>query len=116
MPQTSTLGRILFVVLGLPVTMFIGVAVAAFGGAADDMGLAAGAIVFGYGVIFAVVGLVLSLLFVRRIPDSSLRTVNLSLLVALVGIALFAWFRIEAVKKAKDEADPCPPPPNMRKR
>ncbi len=105
MPKTSTLGRILFILLGLPVTMFIGMAFAGLSGAAANQGLAGGAIVFGYGVIFAAVGLVLSLLFVRRIPDASLRIVNLSLLAAIAGIALFAWVRIEAKKKAKAEEE-----------
>ena len=105
MPQTSTLGRILFVLLGLPVTLSIGMAFAGLSGAAANQGLAGGAIVFGYGVIFAAVGLVLSLLFIRRIPASSLRIINIGLLVAIVGIAVFAWFRIEAKQKAKAEED-----------
>ncbi|MBK7342697.1 MAG: hypothetical protein IPJ06_06015 [Saprospiraceae bacterium] len=92
MSTNNKLGRILFVILGMPVTLFIGMAFASLSGAAANQGLAGGAIVFGYGVIFAAVGLVLSLLFIRRIP-----------LVAIVGIAVFAWFRIEAKQKAKAE-------------
>ncbi len=99
------LGRILFVLLALPVTMFIGMAFAGLSGAAANQGLAGGAIVFGYGVIFAAVGLVLTLLFVRRIPVRALRFVNYGLLLAIAGIALFAWMRIEAKKKTRSEPE-----------
>lgn len=105
MSTNNKLGRILFVILGMPVAMFIGMAFASLSGAAANQGLAGGAIVFGYGVIFAAVGLVLSLLLIRRIPASSLRIINIGLLIAIVGIALLAWSRIEAKKKEKVEED-----------
>lgn len=105
MSTNNKLGRILFVILGMPVAMFIGMAFASLSGAAANQGLAGGAIVFGYGVIFAAVGLVLSLLFVRRIPVSALRFVNIGLLLAIVGIALFAWIRIEAKQKSRTDPE-----------
>lgn len=98
-------GRILFVILALPVTMFLGMAFAGLSGAAAGQGLAGGAIVLGYGVIFAAIGLILSLVIVRQISVSNLRIANIGLLIAIIGIAIFAWVRIETKKKARSDAD-----------
>lgn len=105
MTTSEKLGRILFVVLALPVTAFLGMAFAGLTGAADGQGLAGGAIVLGYGVIFAAIGLILSVVIVRQISVSNLRIANIGLLIAIIGIAIFAWVRIEAKKKARSDAD-----------
>lgn len=104
-PSNIELGRILFVLLALPVTLFLGMAFAGLTGLADHQGLAGGAIVLGYGVLFAVAGLILSLVMVRRLSASTLRFINVSLLIAIVGIGIFAWFRIQSQMKGRSDAE-----------
>ncbi len=85
MKKKFTIPNILFVTLMILASFLIGVLVVGITGAAKAQGLAGGAIVLGYGIIGAGVGLILSLVLASKLEKKIIVRANWVLLVALIG-------------------------------
>lgn len=72
---------------------FVGAFVAGFIGATNGQGLAAGAIVLGYGILFAAIAQVAAFFIVQFVGRKQVKLVNGSLLIALVVFILVFIYR-----------------------
>jgi uncharacterized protein YacL len=78
---------LIFYLLSILVAFFIGSAFAGFSGAADGQGLAGGAIVFMYGIMFAFSGLIIALFVVYYLQHKTIVVANRVLIILVVIIA-----------------------------
>ena len=76
-------------------------------GAAENQGLAAGAIVLGYGLIFSAVAFVLSLIIGIRVTSKTLIRLNLVLLITLLSSVMYVR-KMQRDKEAQREEKPLP--------
>jgi len=80
-----TIPNVLFVILVILASFLIGVLVVGVTGAAKNQGLAGGAIVLGYGIIGAGIGLIFSIILTSKLEKKIIVRANWILVVALVG-------------------------------
>jgi len=81
-----------FYVLILVSFFVIGMYYAAIIGAAKGQGLAGGAIVFGYGVLFGIIAFIISIFTARKIQTKYLKIINWILLIGLLVLWSIKYF------------------------
>ena len=87
-------GRIMMYILIPIVFLFLGASASSFLGAADDQGLAGGAIVLFYGLISALTVLIIALLFSTLLSSTTIRKINLILSFLVLLILLWLFWRL----------------------
>jgi hypothetical protein len=93
---------ILFYLLSFLVFVILGASFAGITGAADDQGLAAGAIVLGYGIISGFVAIIASIVLVSRISHKFIIIANRILFLLFLVLIAMLFVRQKMRKKAKD--------------
>lgn len=93
---------ILFYLLSFLVFVILGASFAGITGAADDQGLAAGAIVLGYGIISGFVAIVASIVLVSRVSHKFVIIANRILFLLFLVLIAMLFVRQKMRKKAKD--------------
>jgi uncharacterized protein YacL len=93
----------LFYLICFLLGFFIGVSYAGFIEAGKDQMLAGGAIVLGYGVIGAVLGLILSLFSVSRLSSKSIVRLNILFAVFILAFVLYYKLSFDRRQKAKSQ-------------
>ena len=101
----------LFYFLTILSFFFVGVYYAGLSGKAEDQGLAAGAIVIGYGVIFALVALVAALFFAFYKSDLLKRANRILFAVLVVFVLITTWRYMIRQGEIEREGVPRPLPP-----
>ena len=96
---------LLFYFLSFFSFLFFGAWLASVSGAADGQGLAGGAIVLFYGVIAAVVALVLSVVFAHRIGVRIIKILNVVLLILLLSTAAWVRYRYKTRAQPNDQEE-----------
>lgn len=94
---------LLFYLFTLLIFFIIGTAIASWSGVADNQGLAAAAIVLGYGVLTAAIALVVAIISVRWINPLFLRKINITLVVLLaiaIGILTVRFYNRQSSKES----------------
>lgn len=85
--KPSSLLFYLFVII---LFFIIGTAVASWSGVADNQGLAAAAIVLGYGLITALIAMIPALIVIRLVKPEVIRKVNITFgIIVLLTIGIF---------------------------
>jgi len=82
---------LLFYLLTLLVFFFVGLLYAKWIGAGKNQGLAAAAIVLGYGVLFAAIALCMAIFSARNLSIKMLRRLNLVFTIVLASLLFFLW-------------------------
>lgn len=95
--------KIAFYLLSVLTFFFVGVIYVAITGAAKNQGLAGGAIVFGYGIMGAFIGLILSIIFVRKLNHKAIIYANIVLLVIILAFVGYFYFKFNERQKTKTE-------------
>ncbi len=91
----------LFYILAIVLSFFIGMLFAGFVEAGKNQGLAGGAIVFGYGVMGAGLGLIVSLLIAYKANRKIIIRLNLILALIITGLFLYTHFKYKERQKQK---------------
>ncbi|MBK6622835.1 MAG: hypothetical protein IPG32_18970 [Saprospirales bacterium] len=86
--------KLLLYLLSLLAFLFVGMSVAGITGAGKGQGLAGGAIVLQYGLIFGVIGVVVAVIFASRASQKAVVTANKILALLLVAMLVFVAWRI----------------------
>jgi len=89
----------LLYLLALATSFFVGITFAKIVEAGKDQGLAGGAIVFGYGVIASVIGLIISLFVAHKINRKTIIRLNIILALCLAGF--YAYYQIRYLNRLK---------------
>lgn len=93
---------ILLYFLALVAFFFVGLSHAGIVEAVKNQGLAGGAIVLGYGVFWAVIGLIIALVVSYKINGKAIFRLNIIL--AIISIGFYAFFHIKYVERQKTKA------------
>ena len=102
--------KILFYLLTLLLFFVIGVVLAGLAGVGKDQGLAAAAIVLGYGVASAALFLVVALVLAAKLPAGTVINLNKIFALLLLGsMAYFSWKYVE--RNAEKEKSTIPQKP-----
>lgn len=109
MRNTFKLASFLCYLLTLVVFFFLGMYLVSWTGAAEGQGLAGGAIVLFYGLITAIIGLVLAIILANKSSIKTIKTVNVVLGVVLIVIASFITYQVMT-----QSDDSTPEPANER--
>ncbi len=87
--------------LALITFFFVGLSYAGIVEAGKNQGLAGGAIVVGYGVISAVIGLIIALFISYKTSRKSIFRLNIFLALSIVGF--YSWFHVKYLKSQKEK-------------
>lgn len=83
---------LLFYLLTLIMSFFIGMSLAALFGAAKNQGLAGGAIIFGYGVVAAIIGIIISLVIASKANKKVIIRLNLFFTLIITAFIVYIYF------------------------
>jgi hypothetical protein len=95
---------ILLYVLSFLVLFFVGATIAGISGVGKGQGLAAGAIVFGYALMFSMVGVAGAVLTAWRTERQIIVKVNWVLTVLLLAILVVVFIRFQTMKTENEES------------
>lgn len=81
--------------------LFAGLSYAGITGAGKDQMLAGGAIVLGYGIIGAMIALIISIFLVPILSSMLIKPLNFIYIFLIIGFVLFLKFRYDQITKDK---------------
>ncbi|MEM7382239.1 MAG: hypothetical protein AAF361_13725 [Bacteroidota bacterium] len=102
---------LLFYLLSLLSFFVVGLVAAGLMEAGKNQGLAGGAIVLGWGVLFGIAGLVISFFIAYRLNTGILKRINIILAVILLGVFAIAYFKYQSRSKEQMEIKTAPQKP-----
>ncbi|MFZ1706005.1 MAG: hypothetical protein WAT79_16790 [Saprospiraceae bacterium] len=105
MKKIFTLSKLSFYFLMFIVFFFIGMYIAGFIGVGKNQMLAGGAIVFGWGILFAILALIFSFFVVHIVQETSIVRFNWLLLIILLILYGITHYRYIEKQKEKDYED-----------
>ncbi|MEO9512166.1 MAG: hypothetical protein ABJN84_18135 [Flavobacteriaceae bacterium] len=91
---------LLLYLLALIAFFFVGLTYAGLVGAGKNQGLAGGAIVFGYGIVIAAIGLLVALFLAKRASRKTIIKSNVVLV--LCSVAFYAYYHVKFLERQKD--------------
>ncbi len=101
---------LLLYLLAILMFFFIGIIYAGWVGAGKNQGLAAAAIVLGYGVISAISGWVIALIAAYKFPAKTVININKILAISVLGcLAWFSWKYYTRAATKQEEVQPVTP-------
>lgn len=104
---------ILFYVLSFLVLFFVGATIAGISDVGKGQGLAASAIVFGYALIFSMVGLTGAVYAAWRTERKTIAKVNWVLAVLVLAILVVVFIRFQTMKSENEESGFEKPPTHV---
>lgn len=104
---------ILLYVLSFLVLFFVGATIAGMAGVGKGQGLAAGAIVFGYALMFSMVGLTGAVYTAWRAERKTIAKTNWVLAVLVLAILVVVFIRFQTMKSENEESGFEKPPTHV---
>jgi hypothetical protein len=101
------LSGFIFCLMAFVVFMVIGMFISGLSGAGDGQGLAAGAIVVGYGMMVGLGGILLAIILLKKLSWEVIKKINIGLGVLMLVIAAALYYRISTqIEELKEETLP----------